>query len=104
MLPCCGDIVWHFGLIRNELKKFVELKCEFFSFNTFDVSQIFWQQVAQPKPKQSYCIIARHNRLFKENYEVLNIIKTVKEYSHLMVIGTPGGVGVHMIFERCDDI
>ena len=28
------------GLIRNELYKFVELKFEFFSFNTFDVSDI----------------------------------------------------------------
>ena len=33
---CCGDIVMHFWLIRNELQKLVELKFEFFSFNTFD--------------------------------------------------------------------
>ena len=38
---CCGEIVGHFWLIRNELQKFVELKFEFFSFNTFDFSQIF---------------------------------------------------------------
>ena len=37
----CGDIGGHFWLIRNELQKFVELKFEFFTFNTFDVSQIF---------------------------------------------------------------
>ena len=28
---CCGDIVGHYGIIRNELKKFTELKFEFFS-------------------------------------------------------------------------
>ena len=39
---CCSDIVGHFWLIRNELQKLVEFKFEFFSFNTFDVSQIFW--------------------------------------------------------------
>ena len=33
----CSDIVGHFWLIRNELQKFVKLKFEFFSFNTFDV-------------------------------------------------------------------
>ena len=38
---CCGDIVDHFWLIRNEFQKLVELKFEIFSFNTFDVSQIF---------------------------------------------------------------
>ena len=38
---CCGDIVEQFWLIRNELQKLVELKFEFFSFNTFGVSQIF---------------------------------------------------------------
>ena len=38
----CGDIVGYFWLIRNELQKFVELKFEFFSFNTFYVFQIFW--------------------------------------------------------------
>ena len=37
----CGDIVGHFWLIRNGVEKLVELKFEFFSFNTFDVSQIF---------------------------------------------------------------
>ena len=52
----CGDIVWHFWLIRNEPQKFVELKFEFFSFNTFDVSQIFWHRVVQPRAKYSYCI------------------------------------------------
>ena len=50
------DIVWHFWLIRNELRKLFELKFEFFSFNTFDVSQIFWQRVVQPRPNYSYCI------------------------------------------------
>ena len=34
----------------------------------------------------------RHNRLCEENDEFLNFIKTVN-YSHIMVIGTPGGVG-----------
>ena len=38
----CSDIVGHFWLIRNELQKFVEFKFEFFSFNTFDVPQIFY--------------------------------------------------------------
>ena len=36
----CSDIVRHFWLIRNELQKLVELKFEFFSFDTFDVSQM----------------------------------------------------------------
>ena len=48
----CGYIVGHFWLIRNELHKFVELKFEFISFNTFDVSQIFWQRVEQPKKER----------------------------------------------------
>ena len=53
----CGDIVGHFWLIRNELQKLVELKFEFFIFfNTFDVSQIFWQRVVQPRLKYSNCI------------------------------------------------
>ena len=51
----CGDIVGYFWLIRNELQKFVELKFEFFSFNTFDASQIFWQRVIQTRPKYSNC-------------------------------------------------
>ena len=55
----CGDIVDHFWLIRNELQKFVELKFEFFSFNTLDVSQIFWQRVVQTRPKYSYCIFLK---------------------------------------------
>ena len=38
----CGDIVGRFWLIRNALQKLVELKFEFFNFNTFDASQIFW--------------------------------------------------------------
>ena len=42
---------------RDKLQKFVDLKFEFFSFNTFDVSQIVWQRVAQPRPKYSYCIL-----------------------------------------------
>ena len=44
----CGDIVGHFWLIRKELQTFVEVKFEFLSFNTFDVSEIFWQRVVQP--------------------------------------------------------
>ena len=36
----CANIVGHFWLIRNEFQKFAELKFEFFSFNTFDVSDI----------------------------------------------------------------
>ena len=55
----CGDIVWHFWLIRNELQKHIKIKYEFFSFNTFDVPQIFWQRVVQPRPKYSYCIILK---------------------------------------------
>ena len=46
----CDDIVEHFWLIRNELQKLVELKFEFFSFNTFDVSQIFWQRLYNRGP------------------------------------------------------
>ena len=34
------DIVGHFWLIRNGVEKLVELKFEFFRFNTFDVSDI----------------------------------------------------------------
>ena len=56
---CCGDIAGHFWLIRNEHQKFVERKFEFFSFNAFDVSQIFWQLVVQPRPKHSYCIFLK---------------------------------------------
>ena len=52
----CGDIVGNFWLIRNGVEKLVELIFEFFSFNTFDVSQIFWQRVEHPRPKYSYCI------------------------------------------------
>ena len=55
----CGDIVGHFWLIRNELQKFVEVKFEFFSFNTFDVSEIFWQRVVQPMIKYSHCIFLK---------------------------------------------
>ena len=54
-----GDIVRHFWLIRNELQKLVELKFEFFSLNTFNVSQIFLQCVVQPRPKYSYCIFIK---------------------------------------------
>ena len=36
-----------------------QLKYEFFSFNTFDVFQIFWQRVVQPRPKYSYCIFLK---------------------------------------------
>ena len=52
----CGDIVGHFGLIGNDVEKIgndVEHKFEFFSFNTFDVSQIFRQRVVQLSPKYS---------------------------------------------------
>ena len=41
-------IVGHLWLIRIE--KLVEPKFKFFRFNTFDVSQIFWQRVVQPRP------------------------------------------------------
>ena len=50
---------WHYWLIRNVVEKLVELKFEFFSFNTFDVSQIFCQRVVQPGPKHSYCILLK---------------------------------------------
>ena len=30
-----------------------------FSFNTFDVSQTFWQQVVQLRPKYSYCTLLK---------------------------------------------
>ena len=55
----CDDIVWHFWLIRNGLEKRVELKFEVFSFNTLDVSQIFWKRVVQPRPKYSDCILLK---------------------------------------------
>ena len=55
----CGDIVGHFWLVRNWVDKLVELKFEFFSFNTFDVSQIFWQRVVQPRPEYSFCILLK---------------------------------------------
>ena len=51
-----ADIVEHFWLTRNELKKNVELEFEFFSF---DLSQIFWQRVLQPRPNYSYCIFLK---------------------------------------------
>ena len=54
----CGDIVGHFGLIRKELQKFVELYFEFFTL-TLDVSEIFWQRVVQTRPKYSYCIFLK---------------------------------------------
>ena len=38
-------------MISNGVEKLVELKFEFFSFNTFDVSQIFWQRFVQPRPQ-----------------------------------------------------
>ena len=46
----CGDIVGHFWLVRNGVKKLVELKFEFFSFNTFDVSQIFLHELYNRGP------------------------------------------------------
>ena len=55
----CDDIVGHFWLIMNGIEKLVELKFEFLSFNTFDVSQIFWQRVVQPRPKYSYSILLK---------------------------------------------
>ena len=55
----CGDIVGRFWLIRNGVEKLVKLKFEFFSFNTFDVSQLFRQRVVQPRPKHSYCILLK---------------------------------------------
>ena len=55
---CCDDIDGHFGLIRKEPEKSVELKLEFFSFNT-SMSQIFWPRVVQPRPKYSYCIFLK---------------------------------------------
>ena len=54
-----ASTVGHFWLIRNGVEKLVKLKFEFFSFNTFDVSQIFWQRVVQPKPKYCYCILLK---------------------------------------------
>ena len=47
-----GDIVGHFWLIKNELQKLVELKFEFFSFNTFDVSQIFCNELHKRGPNR----------------------------------------------------
>ena len=47
----CGDIVRIFShQYCKDLQKFVELKFEIFSLNTFDVSQIFWQRVVQTNP------------------------------------------------------
>ena len=60
----CGDIVGDFWLIRNELQKLVEVKFEFFSFNTFDVSQIFWQRVVKTRPKYSYRIFLKHASIY----------------------------------------
>ena len=54
-----GDIVEDFWLIGNELQKLEEFKFQFFTFHTFDVSQIFWQWVVQPNPKYSYCILLK---------------------------------------------
>ena len=54
-----GGIVGHFWLVRNGVEELAELKFEFFSFNTFDVSQIFWQRVVQARPKYSYCILLK---------------------------------------------
>ena len=45
-----GDIVGHFWLVRNGVEKLVELKFEFFCFNTFDVPQLFWQRVYNRGP------------------------------------------------------
>ena len=50
----CGDIVRNFWLVRNGVEKLAELKFDFFSFNTFDVSPIFWQRVVQPRPKNIF--------------------------------------------------
>ena len=55
----CSDIDGHFWLVRNGVKKLVKLKFEFFSCNTFDVSQIFWQRVVQLRTKYSYCILLK---------------------------------------------
>ena len=34
-------------------------------------------------------------QIVEENCKILNIIKTAKEYSHIMVVGTLGGVGTY---------
>ena len=59
LLPDAVIIVGHFWLIRNGGEKLVELKFEFFSFNTFDISQIFWQRVVKPRQKYSYYILLK---------------------------------------------
>ena len=60
---CCFLMRWHRWVFlahyRNELEKFAKLKFEFFCFNTFDVSQIFWQRFVQTRPKYSYCFFLK---------------------------------------------
>ena len=58
----CFLMRWHslaFLTVQEWALELVGLKFEFFSLNTFDVSQIFWQRVVQPSPKYSYCILLK---------------------------------------------
>ena len=59
---CCFLMRWHswaFLAHQEWALEFVELKFEFFSFKTFDVSQIFCQRVVKPWPKYSYSILLK---------------------------------------------
>ena len=39
----------------------------------------------------------RHDRFYEGNYVVMNFMRTVKEYSHIMVVGTLGGAGAYAV-------
>ena len=56
---CCFFLRWQscaFWAHKEWALEICRVKLEFFSFNTFDVSRIFWQRVVQPRPKHSYCM------------------------------------------------
>ena len=60
---CCCFLLrwrsWVFLADQEWAPETCRAKFEFFSFNTYGVSRIFWQRVVQPRPKYSYCILLK---------------------------------------------
>ena len=46
-------------------------------------------------PIRTCITTVRHSRLYEGNNTVLNFIEAVREYSHINVFGTIGGVGAY---------
>ena len=74
-------LLWHSWAIWAHQQWVLEI-CQaqiwIFSFNTFDVSQIFWQRVVQQRPKHSYCIFLKELRWVSVFFQyTLNIYTTL---------------------------